>query len=496
MATSKFHEKNIAVLAKKESTPYSYETGMVGTDAVLAVTIDGSVTTETNSKEFVGDSESRDKYTWVTDEKADFTLETLQQVLGSLNPGLVVASLPLFDMYTACGANVAVDGNGVVTVTNAIKEVSPISLDMSLTSADNATQAKLYRFYGVRGTVDVDMSVKEIPNLKFTFMGNALKPITAAIVTPNFGAQSTSIASPVRMSTIVNAQITPYYENFNAQSTVSGTPTIARTGNVATVTLTSHGLSTGQRVNISGVTVVGQDASYYNGNFQITVLTANTFSYVMYGTPSGAATGTVVVKKDGWAKSFCVDKFQAPNFFGYKFDRVLTSCEEGYDRSGTAPTATVSMLETYSPAFNVTGITSTTFTATVTTDIAHGLSTGNYVTISGATVATYNITAMVASTPTGTTFTYTLGASLTSTAVASYPGSLRVVNESSTTFDPDNNISSFFTLQLKVGTKAGGYVTYNKAKVQLTNVKNTKVGTSRGKELTFDDTGTASIVLS
>jgi len=495
MAIQKFNEKNVSVLAKKETVANTYETGMVGSDAVLAVAIDGSVTTEISSKEFVGDSESRDKYTWVTDSTADFTLETLQQVLGTLNPSLVVANLPLFDMYTACGANVAVDGGtGVVTITNAIKEVSTVSLDMADTSGDNATQEKLYRFFGVRGTMDVEASVKDIPTLKFAFKGNSLPPITAAIVTPDYGAQSTSIASPVRQSTVVEAKITPYYENFEAQSTISGTPTIARTGNIATVTLAAHGLVTGQRVNISGATGA-VDAYYYNGDFQVTVLTSGTFTYVMNGTPSGAAVGTLVAKKDGYAKSFCFDKFSAPNYFGYKFDRILTACEEGFDRSATAPTATVSILDTFPPAFNVASITKTTTTATLTTDTPHGLSAGMSITVSGATDALYNGTFLIATSATTTTLTYIMGDTPAANAVATSVGSLRLVNNSSTTFDPDAHISEFFAIKLKFGTRTGGYVTYKKDKLQLTNTKNTKVATSMGKELTFDDTGKAYIIL-
>jgi hypothetical protein len=497
MAIDKFHEKNIAVLAKKETTSGTYLGGLVGSDAILATSIDGSVTTETNSVQFVGSSETRDKYSWVTDSKADFTLETLQQVLGTLNPALDATTLPLFDAYTACGANVAVDGGtGVVTITNAIKEVSTISLDMQKTSANNATEQKLYRFYGIRGLVDIDASVKEIPKLKFTFMGNALDPITTAIVTPNFGAQSTSIASPVRQATVVEAKITPYLENFSAQSTIVGVPTIAFVGNIATVTLASHGLVTGQRVNISGVTNVAPDASFYNGDHIVTVLTANTFSYVMNGTPAGVAAGTIVAKKDGYAKSFCFDKFTAPNFLGYKYDRVLLACEEGYDRAGEAPTATVTLVETFSPAFNIATITKAAHVATLTTDIPHGLTTGMSIKVQGATDPLYNGTFLVMSSATTTTLTYHMGGTPAANAVASSVGSFKLTNLSSATFDPDSNIQEFFSLKLKFGTRDGGYVTYNKTKVQLTNTKNTKVGVSMGKELTFDDTGNASIVLS
>lgn len=60
----------------------------------------------------------------------------------------------------------------------------------------------------------------------------------------------------------------------------------------------------------------------------------------------------------------------------------------------------------------VSGITRASTTATATTSTPHGLSTGNHVTIAGATPAGYNLTAAV-TVVTPTTFTYTVNGSLT-----------------------------------------------------------------------------------
>ena len=69
------------------------------------------------------------------------------------------------------------------------------------------------------------------------------------------------------------------------QATVS----ITRSGTTATVSHTSHGMATNDWVWITGCT--GTDGALYNGTFQITWISANSYSYVMAGTPSGSAAG-------------------------------------------------------------------------------------------------------------------------------------------------------------------------------------------------------------
>ena len=187
---------------------------------------------------------------------------------------------------------------------------------------------------------------------------------------------------------------------------------------------------------------------------------------------------------------------QAPNFFGTTLTRYLTGCEEGFDRTATASDVNVTMLETHSPAFNIVSITFSGSTATVTTDVAHGLSVGNNVSVSGATDSLYNIKGLVATVPTTTTFTYILGGTPASNAVALANGTLRVINNSSATFDPDAHITEYFAAKVQFGTGTGRYVTYQWTKLQLTNVKEGKVATSDGRDIVFRSTGTSNIILS
>lgn len=64
--------------------------------------------------------------------------------------------------------------------------------------------------------------------------------------------------------------------------------TITRSASIATVTHTSHGLRTGNKVQI-----LGANQPEYNGIHTITVTTVNAYTYTVSGTPATPATGTI-----------------------------------------------------------------------------------------------------------------------------------------------------------------------------------------------------------
>lgn len=70
----------------------------------------------------------------------------------------------------------------------------------------------------------------------------------------------------------------------------------------ATATSTAHGFTTGDTISIRGAT--GADATYYNGDFAVTVTNADTFTYTMTGTPAGNATGTIAASRPSTGKVF------------------------------------------------------------------------------------------------------------------------------------------------------------------------------------------------
>ena len=69
---------------------------------------------------------------------------------------------------------------------------------------------------------------------------------------------------------------------------------ITRSGTTATVTITGHGLATGDTIDIQGA---GQ--SEYNGIKTITVATVDTFTYTVSGSPTTPATGTITATLAG-----------------------------------------------------------------------------------------------------------------------------------------------------------------------------------------------------
>lgn len=70
-------------------------------------------------------------------------------------------------------------------------------------------------------------------------------------------------------------------------TTAITTPFIVRTGQNAVATSVAHGLSVGDLVTVSGA-----DQSEYNGTFVITAKDADTFTYVVTGSPVTPSTGT------------------------------------------------------------------------------------------------------------------------------------------------------------------------------------------------------------
>lgn len=75
-----------------------------------------------------------------------------------------------------------------------------------------------------------------------------------------------------------------------AQQVTKSVTSITSSGTLATVTApTPHGYSTGQLVTISGASPVA-----YNGTFSVTVTSSTVFTYVLPGTATSPATGTIL----------------------------------------------------------------------------------------------------------------------------------------------------------------------------------------------------------
>src|SRR2546426_2694815 len=176
--------------------------------------------------------------------------------------------------------------------------------------------------------------------------------------------------------------------NGNVQVATIASNGAARATNVVTITTTmAHGLTAGQTVVIAGVA----DSSF-NGTFAIsTVPSTTTFTYAQTGTNGTSGGGTVSAGTVKW---------------------FVNNVEGGNAASGTvstlglytAPSTTLPPANTVSIASN--GAVRANNVVTITTTAAHNLLTGQPVTISGVTDASFNGTFTIASVPSATTFTF------------------------------------------------------------------------------------------
>jgi len=216
-------------------------------------------------------------------------------------------------------------------------------------------------------------------------------------------------------------------------------------------TATAHNLATGDQVSITGCT-----PSAYNGIYKITVTGATTFTYSMASDPAGNATviGSYKIglktpintllnytetgntyKLFAFAGNTIWETKANPAtvaFTGINSDKMqsvsitntaghyLVACNGVdptmiYDGSNWFYVATTTTAQTISTITHVGAV------ATLTTASAHGLITGNRVTISGATSSEYNGTYVITVTGT-TTFTYTMASTpaANATVVGSY----------------------------------------------------------------------------
>ena len=365
MAVVKFHEKNQAVyfgLQTAEGSPVN--TNALGSTTAIACTaVTADPTRDTGSFQYLGDSLSRDEYTYEKDTYIDLQIETFQQILSDMSSAINPDTASLWKLFQICGGRVDVDATTKeVIVTNIAESPDYGTADVRLSSPDDATNDKLYKFTDLRGTVDVNASVGEVPTLKFALKGNATDPVSAAKQTANFGFQTTRVAPSVLKDTIQIAQIALLDDVFT--NAVAATPTGTYADYRVKISFAAtHSIPVGQivAIQVAGITNAGL-IEKLNGTFIGISTGTDTMEYYAKGvTGSGSLTGTITVKKgDTAVKTFCFSTLDAPNFFGFDYQRFLTGCLTGFAKGATPTDVTVSMLEdkvggdSFDPDANVT----------------------------------------------------------------------------------------------------------------------------------------------
>ncbi len=233
--------------------------------------------------------------------------------------------------------------------------------------------------------------------IKFTVSGSPTTPATGTITAtpvgisasgktayvwyPNNGyAAGTSItiagATPATfdgtysITTVVNSKLFEYTMSATPSPlTASGTITVQQcgitySGSTATVNLPNNGYTVGQWVNISGAS-----PAVYDGAFQVTAATTNTFSYTVSGTLSTAGSSPVTVQTVPISYSGTTATVWLPNN-GY-------AVGDWINITGASPT-------TYDGLYEITAVTTNTFTYTMSstpTTTATGTILANLVTL-------------------------------------------------------------------------------------------------------------------
>jgi hypothetical protein len=374
--TVKFHEKNQAVFVGLQTNSGGSSTAgtwhrvltsdLGATTAIACTSVTGDPTRETGSYAYLGDSLSRDEYTFEKDKYIDLQIDTFQTVLAATdvvglnsdgqggNTTYTVNTEPLFKLYQICGGACFANATGnTITVTNASDSPDYGTVDYRKSSPDDDTNDKLYKFWDLRGTVDVTASVGEVPSLKFALKGNAENPTAEPKQSANFGSQTTRVASSILPSTIKKALIAEISPSDTFATAVAAVTSVTYALSQAAVVFTAaHNIPVGEirRIRVSGLT-----PTTLNGDFTFYSTGTNTGYYFVKGQlNAGTATGTATItKSDLDPVTFCFSTLTAPNFFGFDYQRYTTGCDQGFAKGGVPTDVTVSMLEDQAGAVGV-----------------------------------------------------------------------------------------------------------------------------------------------
>jgi hypothetical protein len=198
-------------------------------------------------------------------------------------------------------------------------------------------------------------------------------------------------------------------------------------------TATAHGLSVGSLIYVVGTTSTGVSI---NGPQIVNAVAGPTnfqFSNVN-GAPAGATFTNSVgqtnlyARSAGFVESRPYDGGVAFSASSVGVAQQLIRQTRRYFRYQSGKGIQFSTGTSLCPSLFVTSITSSTSTATVTTRFAHNLSVGAVVQVQGCNPGFYNGRFTIATTPTPTTFTYSLGSTVGTTTATGFPMRVSPVN--------------------------------------------------------------------
>mgnify|MGYP000499969064 CR=1 FL=1 len=211
-----------------------------------------------------------------------------------------------------------------------------------------------------------------------------------------------------------------------------GANAITNVGTTCTATTTNpHGLTAGSLVYVTGTTAT---TNAPNGAWVVaTTPTANTFTFTVSLAPTGtitnsANTTTIYARPAGYVESRSFDGGVAFSAGVAVPNSQLIRQTRRYFRYQSGKAIQFSTGTSLCPSLFTTSITSSGTTATVTTRFAHNLAVGCVVQIQGCDQDIYNGTFSIVSTPTPTSFTYTLVATPSVSPATGLPIRVNAIN--------------------------------------------------------------------
>lgn len=246
------------------------------------------------------------------------------------------------------------------------------------------------------------------------------------------GGTTRSISSLSSAVTRSLTALTGVSSGTTTKTITAGSDTHSGATYTITFTAASHGFSNGDSITIAGQSC--SPASELNGqSLTIAAVTTNTFQvtwtsskYCGNGTATGASSVSSVIARatltaHGFSNGQSVTiSGAAPGAFNGTFGITVVD----------ANTFTYTLPSVQGAATTLGSATANTTTATATTPVAHGFSSGDSIVVAGASPAGYNGTMTIVSTPSANSFTYTTSTALTpntGTAVTATKGATTTV---------------------------------------------------------------------
>ena len=215
-----------------------------------------------------------------------------------------------------------------------------------------------------------------------------------------------------------------FYSNSGFQT--GSNPIVVTSTTVLTITTTgAHGLSKGSLVYLNGAAIAG-GATAVNGAYTVaTVPTYNTFTVTANGSAAGSPTASagnnvVYARSSGFVEPRSFDGGVAFSSGAAVPNQQLVRQTRRYFRYQSGKGIQFSTGSSLKPALFVTSVVNASGTVTVTTRFNHNLAVGASIQVVGCDQGYFNGNYAVATAPTPTTFTYTIGTSNSVTATGQY----------------------------------------------------------------------------